>query len=99
MFLDLVDITVTGVNTFLWLGIYRESSVGEKFREFHESGSIRKCFLVLSILAGIFIYEIAWIAKVFSRTTAKKAIRETFLPRMIPVIRYLSYTPWYILDQ
>ena len=26
--------------------------------------------------------------KVFSRTTAKKAIHETFLPRTIPVIRY-----------
>ena len=31
----------------------------EKFREFRESGNIRGCFLVLSILAGIFIYEIA----------------------------------------
>ena len=37
-----------------------------------------------------FLYnEITWIAKVFLRTTAKKAIHKTFLPRMIP--RYAVY--------
>ena len=39
-----------------------------------------------------FLYnEITWIAKVFSRTTAKKAIRKTFLPRMIPVTWYYGH--------
>ena len=37
-----------------------------------------------------FLYnEITWIAKVFLQTTAKKAIFKTYLPWMIPVIRYL----------
>ena len=63
-----------------------------KVHEFCKSWSIRKCFLAPFILAGIFIYEIAWIAKVFLQTMAKKVIRKTLYPRMIPDIRYLLYT-------
>ena len=40
-----------------------------------------------------FLYKMARIAKVFSRTMAKKVFRETFLPRMIPVIRYSAVYP------
>ena len=47
-------------------------------------------FLHFLILAGIYIYDIARITKVFSRNMVKKVIRETFLPQMIPDIRYLS---------
>ena len=66
------------------MGIVR----GKEVCEFHESGSIRECFLALFISSGIFTYKIAWIVKVFLQTMAKKVIRETFLPQMIPIIRY-----------
>ena len=67
------------------LVVYRITGIvaEEKVHKFCKSGSIRKFFLALLTLAWIFIYETAWIAKVFSRTIAKKVIHETFLPQMI----------------
>ena len=44
--------------TFMYI-VYWELSAEEKVPEFHESGSIRECFLEFFILARIFIYEIA----------------------------------------
>ena len=67
-------------------GIVRGRKVSQISRIWKHSRMFSCTFF---ISAGIFIYEITWIAKVFSRTTAKKAICETFLPRTIPVIRYL----------
>ena len=56
-------------------------------------------FANLEVFANVFLhflsppeflyYKTAWITKVFLRTMAKKVIRETFLPQMIPVIQYI----------
>ena len=58
----------------------------KKFVNFANLGAFANVFLHFLISARIFIYEIAWIAKVFSRTMVKKVICETFLLRMIPDI-------------
>ena len=60
----------------------------KKFANFANLEAFVNVFLhFLSRPEFLYNYEIAWIAKVFSRIMAKKVIRETFLPRMIPVIR------------
>ena len=69
--------------------VYWESSAKKKFANFTNLKAFVNVFLHFLILAGIFIYEITWIMKAFSWTMVKKVIRETFLQRMIPDIRYL----------
>ena len=61
----------------------------KKFTNFVNLEAFANVFLHFLILARIFIYEIAWIAKVFLQTMVKKVIRETFLPRMIPNVWYI----------
>ena len=61
----------------------------KKFANFVNLEAFVNVFLHFFISAGIFIYEIGWITKVFSQTMVKMVIRKTFLPRMISDIQYI----------
>ena len=63
----------------------------KNFANFANLEAFTNVFLYFLSLLEFLYNEITWIANVFPRTTAKKAICETFLPWMIPVIRYLIH--------